>query len=321
MKHLERALLNNNSFGKYILIIFLALLVGSIVGSIPLVIVTIAKSFLSGNITPDNSTDFAALGISNNLGLILMLLSFVAVFFFFIVFLKSMHGSTLKETINGRNYIRWNRVWTGVTVWGALMFLSLAVSILTSSPEEFEFRFNPGAFLGLLIIIITILPFQTSTEEILMRGFLAQGVAKWTKNRWWTLIIPSVVFALLHVANPEVTKFGFWISMPNYLLMGLMLGLISILDDGIELALGIHFINNAFAALFVTHQDSVLQTDSLFLIHEVDPVASLIETAVFTTITVIILWRIFKWDFKIMNKKVKIETPEVPNQNIATLDV
>lgn len=321
MKHLERALLNNNSFGKYILILFLALIVGSIVGGIPLAIVMIAKRFLSGNITADNSTDLAALGISNNLGLILMLLSFVAVFFFFIVFLKSINGTTLKETINGRNYIRWNRIWTGVTVWGALMFLSLAVSILTSSPEKFEFRFNPAAFFGLLIIVITILPFQTSIEEILMRGFLAQGVAKWTKNRLWVLIIPSVVFALLHAANPEVAKFGFWISIPNYLLMGLMLGLISILDDGIELALGIHFINNAFAALFVTHEDSAFQTDSLFLINEVDPVASLIETAIFTTITVIILWRIFKWDFRIMNKKVKIETHDIPNLKNTTLDV
>ncbi len=109
--------------------------------------------------------------------------------------------------------------------------------------------------------------------------------------------------------------------MPNYLLMGLMLGLISILDDGIELSLGIHFINNAFAAIFMTHQDSALQTDALFLMHDLDPAASLVETVILTTIAVIVLWRIYKWDFGIMKRKVEIETPENPNLNSTTLDV
>lgn len=324
MKHLEHALLGKNRFGKYILLLFIVLIAGSTIGSIPLIAVMIVKSFSSGNIdsiTNGNYMDLAAYGISNNLGLILMLFSFVAIFFIFVALIKPMFGTTLNETINGRNYIRWNKIWTGIMVWGTLLFISFAISVYTSSPEELEFRFNPGAFLVLLLIVVTILPFQTSIEEILTRGFLAQGVARWTKSRWWALIIPSVFFALMHATNPEVMKFGFWLSMPNYLMMGLMLGLISILDDGIELALGIHFINNAFSAIFIIHQDSVLQTDALLMMHDVDPVASLVETVILTTIAVIALWRIYKWDLGIMNRKVKIETPEIPNLSSTILDV
>ncbi len=324
MKHLEHALLGKNRFGKYILLLFIVLIAGSTVGSIPLIAVMIVKSFSSGNIdsiTNGNYMDLAAYGISNNLGLVLMLLSFVAIFFIFVALIKPMFGTTLNETINGRKYIRWNKIWTGIMVWGALLFISFAISVYTSSPGDFEFRFNAEALLVLLLIVLTILPFQTSIEEILMRGFLAQGVARWTKNRWWALIIPSVIFALMHARNPEVMRFGFWLSMPNYLLMGLMLGLISILDDGIELSLGIHFINNAFAAIFMTHQDSALQTDALFLMHDLDPAASLVETVILTTIAVIVLWRIYKWDFGIMKRKVEIETPENPNLNSTTLDV
>lgn len=324
MKHLEHALLGKNRFGKYILLLFIVLIAGSTIGSIPLIAVMIVKSFSSGNIdsiTNGNYMDLAAYGISNNLGLILMLFSFVAIFFIFVALIKPMFGTTLNETINGRNYIRWNKIWTGIMVWGALLFISFAISVYTSSPKELEFRFNPGAFLVLLLIVVTILPFQTSIEEILMRGFLAQGVARWTKSRWWALIIPSVFFALMHATNPEVMKFGFWLSMPNYLMMGLMLGLISILDDGIELALGIHFINNAFSAIFIIHQDSALQTDALLMMHDVDPVASLVETVILTTIAVIALWRIYKWDLGIMNRKVKIDTPEIPNLSSTILDV
>lgn len=163
------------------------------------------------------------------------------------------------------------------------------------------------------------MPFQTSIEELLFRGYLAQGVARWTKSRWWALIIPSVLFALMHLANPEVKEYGFWLSMPQYLIMGLMLGLISILDDGIELALGIHFINNALTALLVTHEASALQTDALFLLHDLDPVASLISISVASILVILILQRIYKWDFGIMNRKVAAVPPPPPPVEVETI--
>lgn len=315
MKHLERALQGKNGIGRYIALFLIAFIGGSMVGSIPMGIVMIANVIESGgmgNITPQNSMDLSAYGVSNNVGLILLMFTFVAVFFTFVVLVKPFHGRSLKETINGRKYIRWNRIWVGIIVWGVLLLASLAIALLTSSPDELKFRFNPGAFIGLLLIVLILLPFQTSIEEILFRGYMAQGIGGLTKSRWWALIIPSILFALMHSANPEVMKFGFWITMPGYLLMGLMFGLISILDDGIELALGIHFINNAFAAIFITHEASALQTDALFSVHDVDPVASLIETAILTTVAAVVLWRIYKWDFGIMNKKVEATPPPVP---------
>lgn len=311
MKHLERAFQGKNGIGRYIALLLITFIGGSIVGSIPLATVMIIKSFASGSfdaISSNSATDFAAYGISNNFGLILLLFSFIAVFFFFFGLIKPLHGRTLNETINGRNYIRWNRIWTGIIVWGVLLLVSFIVSFI-ASPENFEFQFNPSAFIGLVLIIILLMPFQTSVEEILCRGYLAQGVARWTKSRWMALIIPSLFFALLHSANPEVSEYGFWLMMPNYLIMGLLLGLITFLDDGIELALGIHFINNAFSAALVTYPSSALQTDALFAIKTLDPVYSLIEMAVLAVLAIYILQRIYKWDFGIMNKKVQ---PEVP---------
>ena len=314
MKHLERALQGKNGIGRYITLLLIAFIGGSMVGSIPLAIVMIVKAVTSGSmgaVTSPNYMDLSVYGISNNAGLILILLTFVVIFFSFAVLVKPFHGRTLKETINGRKHIRWNRIWMGIIVWGIILLVSFAVSYITS-PGDLEFRFNPTAFIGLLLIVLIILPFQTSIEEILFRGYLAQGVARWTKSRWWALIIPSVLFALMHSANPEIMKFGFWSMMPNYLLIGLMFGLIPLLDDGIELALGVHFINNAFGALFITHQDSALQTDALFLVHNVDPAASLIETAIATVVGVAVLWRIYKWNFGILNKKVEVVPPPIP---------
>lgn len=314
MKHLERALQGKNGIGRYILMTVIVMMAAQI-AVIPLFLLLLPAILSNGGNIGNLSAAIqnpSEWGISTNLFLVVMLFSFVIMYFLFAVLIKPLHGRTLRETINGRRKIRWDRIRMGIIVWGIIILVDTAISLLFSSPAEYEFRFNPGAFITLVLIILVVLPFQTSIEEILCRGYLAQGVARWTKSRWWALIIPSLLFALLHVANPEVAEYGFWLSMPQYLIMGLMLGLISILDDGIELALGIHFINNALTAILVTHEASALQTDALFLYHEIDPVASLISISIASGLLVFILQRIYKWDFGIMNRKVVAVPPPPP---------
>ena len=314
MKHLERALQGKNGIGRYILMAIIVMVVAQI-AAFPLFLILLPSILSNGGNIGDlpaalqNPSDW---GISSNLLLLVMMVTFVIMYFLFALLVKPLHGRTVRETINGRRKIRWDRIRMGIIVWGIIILADTAISLLLSSPTEYEFRFNVAALIPLLLIVLIILPFQTSIEELLFRGYLAQGVARWTKSRWWALIIPSVLFALMHIANPEVKEYGFWLSMPQYLIMGLMLGLISILDDGIELALGIHFINNGLTALLVTHKASALQTDALFLYHEMDPVASLISISIAGVLLVLILQRIYKWDFGIMNRKVLPELPPIP---------
>ena len=51
--------------------------------------------------------------------------------------------------------------------------------------------------------------------------------------------------------------------MPDYFIIGLTLGLMSLLDDGIETAMGVHAANNIFDSLFITSKNSALQTPAL----------------------------------------------------------
>ena len=314
MKHLERALQGKNGIGRYILMTVIVMFLAQL-AAFPLFLLLLPIILSNGG----NLSDFAAAiqrpsdyGISLNLFLLVMMITFVIMYMLFAVLVKPMHGRTVRETINGRKQIRWNRIWMGIIVWGSIILVDTAISVLTASPDEYEFRFNAGAFFPLLLIILILMPFQTSIEELMFRGYLTQGVAKWTRSRWWALVIPSLLFALMHIANPEVKEYGFWLSMPQYLIMGLMLGLISILDDGIELALGIHFINNALSALLVTHEASALQTDALFLFNDIDPVASLISISIAGVLLIFILQRIYKWDFSILNRKVEAVPPPAP---------
>lgn len=283
MKHLERALQGRNGFGWYILM-FATIFIASQFATIPLFFILIPAILSNGvdlgdlSAAMQNPSDH---GIPANLFLLVAMLSFVIIYVLFALLVKPIHGRTVHETINGRKKIRWDRVRMGIIVWGIFVLADTAISLLIASPGEYEFQFSAGPFFMMLLILCMLIPFQTSIEEILFRGYLAQGIARWTKSRWWALIIPSLLFALMHYFNPEVKEFGFWLTMPSYLIMGLMLGLISILDDGIELALGIHFINNMLGSVLL----------------------------------VFILQRIYKWDFSLMRKKVIATAPPVYVEN------
>ena len=69
-----------------------------------------------------------------------------------------------------------------------------------------------------------------------------QGLALWLKNKWAPLIIMSFVFGGLHAFNPEIQKLGY-IALVFYIGTGFFFGITTLLDEGSELAIGMHAIN------------------------------------------------------------------------------
>lgn len=308
---LEYGLRKDNQFWKYLIVMILAWVVGAgLLGFVPLLVVALVQVSQSGGDLSQLADvfNFEAMGISLNLGLFLIMLSFVVGLLVFLGLIWLIHNRrTYKETINGTKQVRWNRVWVGAFTWGIFMAISQLLSFL-GNPSNFVFQFDIVKFFPLLIISLLFIPLQTSFEELTFRGYLAQGFAGLTKSRWVVFLLPSIIFGLMHAGNPEVVEHGFWIMMPSYIIVGLVWGLVSILDDGIELALGAHAINNVFLSLFFTNSSSALQTYAVFEILKVDPVRTLIAVTFYSIIFVYILHLRYKWDFSILNKR--IEKPE-----------
>lgn len=313
MKHLESILKQENQWWKYLLVFFVAFLGGQFIGAIPLVVAMVIGAARNGGniIKPDNSMDLTAYGIDPNLGLVLMVIPFLVMLFIAILLIKGYHNRTIKQVINGGGAFRWKRFWTGIIIWGAYSAVTLIIALL-ADPGNFEFNFNLASFIPLVLISVLLIPFQAGTEEFFFRGYLAQGVGAWTKNRILVIIIPAVLFALLHSANPEVKDFGFWITMPSFLLFGIFFGLITVLDDGIELAVGVHSVNNAFASIFVTSKSSVLQTPALFIQKEVDPSGEFWGLLIATVVFVLIVSYRSNWNFKMLLKRVRSAEEVMP---------
>lgn len=82
------------------------------------------------------------------------------------------------------------------------------------------------------------------------------------KSKLLPLLITSIIFGTMHIANPEVQKLGY-IIMVYYIGTGLFLGILTLMDEGMELALGFHAANNLIAALLITSDWSAFQTESI----------------------------------------------------------
>ena len=308
MKHLERALDKQNQWWKYFVVILIGFLAANFVGALPIAVLITTRTMQGFTPNPENAMDLTAYGIDLNTGLILLMIPFIIALFIMIPLIKTFHQRSWKEVINGTKKIRWQRFFFSMGIWALLMILSLGIEYLIH-PEDFVFRFDAVKFIILIVISIVLIPFQTTYEEITFRGYFMQGIAAWTKNRWAALIIPAVLFGLMHMANPEIEKYGFWLTMPQYIIFGLIFGLMAILDDGIETTMGAHAANNIFLCVFITSKNSALQTDALF--EEINIVPSIMDTVGLTimgAVLIIILSIKYKWDFSVLNKKVKIET-------------
>ena len=316
MNHLECAINNpsKNQLWKYIANIIISLAAANTIGSLPLVAVILYNVFVN-KATPDfdNPMNFGAYGISQNLGLFLMLLAFVVALISLIFFLKPFHNRTFKEVINGTNRIRWNHFAMGMIVWTIIMAIGLVIDY-NMDPDIYVLQFDIYKFIPLVLITLTLIPIQTAYEEVAFRGYLAQGIAAKTKSRWWVIIIPSVLFGLMHILNPEIKEHGFLIMMPQYIYFGLFFGIITVLDDGVELAIGVHAANNMFACLFTTNSSSALQTPAVFNVMEVNPIGSGISLVVFSLIAIAIFYKKYKWDFSILNRKIEKEPDTNDNE-------
>lgn len=256
---LENAVTPENKFWKYI-VGSVVIIAASFIGQIPFMIAIAFKSFSSGKSFP---TDEKALMtfLTPNLSLFLLMLSFVFAFLAIFLVIKYFHKQTFLSVTTSRNKMDWKRFFFSFSIWGIFTIASTVI-MYYANPEGFEINFKPIPFAILAVIAIVLIPIQTSTEEYIFRGYLMQGFANLAKNKWFPLVMTSVIFGTMHIANPEVQKLGY-IIMVYYIGTGLFLGILTLMDEGMELALGFHAANNLIAALLITSDWSAFQTESI----------------------------------------------------------
>ncbi|MDX6184028.1 CPBP family intramembrane glutamic endopeptidase [Flavobacterium sp. Fl-77] len=257
---LEQGISPENKFWKY-LIGSVFIIAASFIGQIPFSVAVLYKSYINKQDFPSENAVIMKV-FEPNLTLFLVMLSFVFAFagVFFVV--KYWHSQTLLSITTSRKKIDWKRVFFSFALWATFSVVSFFI-LYFNAPDKFISNFKWEPFLILCFIGVIFIPIQTSTEEYIFRGYLMQGFANLAHNKWFPLVMTSLIFGSMHWFNPEVTKMGS-IVMIYYIGTGFLLGIITLMDEGIELVLGFHAANNLTGALLVTSDWSVFQTHSIF---------------------------------------------------------
>lgn len=254
---LLKAFFQGNQFWKYIIGTLVIILVSTI-GQLPLMGAIIYKLKSEGKSFYNIDETQMMSVLDKNTTLFFMLLSFAVVFFTMPLITKWLHNQKFKDMVTSRVKLDWNRVFFSFSLWALFQILVTIVSYYLA-PEDFEWNFQLQPFLILMLIALVMIPLQTSAEEFIFRGYLMQGFGLLAKNKWFPLLLTSILFGSLHYFNPEVAKMGN-IVMVYYIGTGLFLGILTLMDEGLELSLGFHAANNLITALLVTSEWSALQT-------------------------------------------------------------
>ena len=291
MKYLEQTTTENKRFVDYLKgsLIFIFF---NFLGQIPLSLYIIYQSYIVGEITSHQDL-FSKL--PSNLTLFLILLPFAVVLPFIYMVLTRLHQRSFLSLITSRDRVDYKKILFSFFLWGTVSAL-LVIFDYIMSPEDYVWNFKPLAFLILFLISVVMIPLQTSMEELIFRAYLMQGFGVLFKNRWMPLLITSILFGLLHIWNPEIDKLGIHLIW-YYIGTGLFLGVITLMDEGLELALGFHAANNLVTALLVTASWTAFQTESL-LIDNSEPslgMELIITLVVIYPLLALIFARKYKW--------------------------
>ncbi|KRS13871.1 CAAX protease [Roseovarius atlanticus] len=128
--------------------------------------------------------------------------------------------------------------------------LHLALSILLPATPDLtpEANLAPSSWLAFLPLALPAILVQTGAEELVFRGYLqSQLAARFANPRIW-IIVPAILFGLLHY-DPVINGDATWLIVGWATLFGIAAADLTARTGTIGAALGLHFVNNFFAIL------------------------------------------------------------------------
>lgn len=278
--YLEPARGENNQAWRYVLTIFAMIWFSLIVG----LVVTLIAFAIEGSMDINTYSSLTML--------LLAMLPFPAILLALWGGLRLLHKRGMRSLLRPGGAFSWRKLWFSAALWFVLAGLSDLV-LWRLNPANYQWPFDLKAFLPFMLLALVLVPIQTSTEELVFRGYLTQWMGKYSRRIWLPWLAPSLVFMLLHGLNPEVGAYGMLLTMPTYLLIGLLLSWVTLKSGGLEMALGLHAVNNLYATLLVTFPNTALPAPALFSIQTFEPLTALIQqlTASAVYLGVLYLWK------------------------------
>jgi membrane protease YdiL (CAAX protease family) len=223
-----------------------------------------------------------------------VLISFVPFFFATVLAYRYILKRPVRALFTAFERYSWRKTWIGFAAF-SLISLIFGIGDMIFNHDDYLWSWNGAAFLPFLLVTLTLLPIQTTSEELFFRGWLQQWLDNGKRKRWIISTASGALFALPHMANPEVAGNELFFPIISYGSVGFMLAWVTHRDKTLEIAIGAHFANNILSTLLVSPANSALPSVSLFTTPEVAWVPAAISSVV---IVPIFIWLTGKWSPK-----------------------
>lgn len=223
-----------------------------------------------------------------------ILISFLPLLLLPILLYRLLLGLDLKRlfTRSSRSFPR--EVLLGAAVMSTLLLIA-GLPDLALNSGNYQWTFDLSRFIPYLLIAATLIPMQTTAEEVFYRGWIQQRLENERRSIWFVSLASAFLFALPHLGNPEVNG-ELFLAVLGYGASGFMFAWVSMRDKSIGVAVGAHAANNILAGLVVSSADSALPAASIWTTPEVSWGAAAILSVLMIPA---FIWLTGKWSAKV----------------------
>lgn len=298
---LKKAIEGKNDWWRFILLFLSSFLVLLVFNFVTLSLAEI----IYPSWDPADMLNSASSHIDLNVLLLVNIFPFFACFFFFTWFFQVLHDKPWIRLFDVGNHLNW-KIFIRFLILFLLVFVFLEAISSFLKPDNYLYQYAGGKFWLLVLVALIFFPFQAGLEELIFRSYLLQGFGLWFNNKWIAIVISSLLFAGMHMANPEVLQYGYLNPFLYYFLTGVFLCVLVIMEDNIYLAWAFHTANNIVAAVLFTYQGAAVQTYALFETVELDLSNMLLQALISFGLLLLILKKIRKWpSWRILFERIR----------------
>ncbi|MGX5831495.1 CPBP family intramembrane glutamic endopeptidase [Mesorhizobium sp. 43Arga] len=192
--------------------------------------------------------------LASPIGILTALASFAGIWIGLGIAMRWVHGEPLSALLGASRRVSWPDFLKGL----------VAVLITSALSEILLYLLQPGLTRGTIslsswllfaIPIVALTLLQTSSEEVLFRGYLLRGLANRFRSPLIWALLPGLLFTSLHWSTASSLAINVCVLV-SIAAFALLLTLVVYATGNLGAALGTHLGNNLTGFLLISHQES-----------------------------------------------------------------
>ncbi|MES0049593.1 MULTISPECIES: type II CAAX endopeptidase family protein [unclassified Mesorhizobium] len=192
--------------------------------------------------------------LASPIGILTALTSFTGIWLGLWLAMRFVHGEPLSALFGASRRVSLSGFLKGLV---AVLITSALSEILLYwlQPEIARGTINLSTWLLFLLPIVVLTLLQTSSEEMLFRGYLLRGLARRFESPYVWALLPALLFTSLHWSPGSTPAINACV-LASIAAFALLLTLVVYVTGNLGAAFGAHLGNNLTGFLLISHQEN-----------------------------------------------------------------